>query len=339
MLEEIPEKILKQAQNYYSRSPTIILGSGASAAFKMPSMGELADHLKNNISNSDLNESEKSVWGEFCNELDAGTDLETALHNIHLSESLTTKVVLSTWKLLTPKDLSIFHESLSSPNFFPLGKILKHMFGSTISEINIITTNYDRLAEYACEQENIHYYNGFSHGYKKLPVAKDYLKCSRKVNIWKVHGSLDWFMDENNLIISLSHEENIPEKLKPLIVTPGIEKYRSTHKEPYKSNIHESDNIIDASSAYLCIGFGFNDEHIQEKLITRCARNDTPVIIITFKLSDSAKKLIRNGSVSNYLAIESGNSEESVIHSSMESDPITVKGDFWSLLGFSTLVM
>ena len=41
----------KQVQDYYSRAPVIILGSGASAAHGMSGMGALASHL---IANTDI---------------------------------------------------------------------------------------------------------------------------------------------------------------------------------------------------------------------------------------------------------------------------------------------
>ena len=43
----------KQAQHYYSQVPTIILGSGASAAFGLAGMGALAKHLIEKIELSD----------------------------------------------------------------------------------------------------------------------------------------------------------------------------------------------------------------------------------------------------------------------------------------------
>ncbi|MGB2742737.1 MAG: hypothetical protein WBC60_19505 [Cognaticolwellia sp.] len=51
----------KQAQSYYAQSPAIILGNDASAAFGIPSIGGLADHLKNSVYNSNLEPEE-------CNE-------------------------------------------------------------------------------------------------------------------------------------------------------------------------------------------------------------------------------------------------------------------------------
>lgn len=40
----------KQAQDYYSRAPAIILGSGASAAHGIAGMGELGYSLVQNVS-------------------------------------------------------------------------------------------------------------------------------------------------------------------------------------------------------------------------------------------------------------------------------------------------
>lgn len=339
MSEDILDKVSRQAQDYYKNTPVIILGSGASAAFGMSGMWKLAKHLMANIDAHGLLESEQETWNSFCEKLRANIDLETALHDVPLSPELTGRVVSETWKLLTPEDISVFDGSLNNASFFPLGKLLKHMFRSTAKELNIITPNYDRLAEYACEQESIHHYSGFSHGYRGHSVKKDYLSCSRQVNIWKVHGSLGWFTNPNGIITSLSNINEIPNGLTPLIVTPGIEKYRSTHKEPYKTIIHESDDVMDEAMTYLCIGFGFNDEHIQTKLVNRCANNGASIIIIAYELTKATKDFIAHGSTHKYLAIEAFGSNKSKIYSSLYEDPIDVDGDFWSLNGFMNLIM
>ena len=160
------------------------------------------------------------------------------------------------------------------------------------------------------------------------------------MNIWKVHGSLDWFTVGGDKIVCLGNSSSITPGLRPLIVTPGNEKYRNTHREPYKSIIHESDNVLEAANAYLCIGFGFNDEHIQEKLINRCANNAARVVVITYALSDSAKSFLFKGNVKNYLAIERGDADEnSIVYSSSFDKPIHIDSDIWSLGGFMSLLM
>lgn len=339
MSEEYLDKISKQAQDYYKETPVIILGSGASAAFGMSGMRDLSQYLITAISSDDLSPQEQSSWERFCGLLNDNIDLESALHEVTLSIVLTERVLVSTWNLLVPQDLDVFEKSLKNPDLFSLGKLLKHMFRSTRNELNIITSNYDRLAEYACEQENIHHYSGFSHGYRRHHVKKDYLKCARQINIWKVHGSLDWFVDEQGVISALGNVKHIPDGLKPLIVTPGIEKYRNTHREPYKTTIHNSDDVLDAATSYLCVGFGFNDEHIQEKLVNRCTK-DAKIIVVTQQLSESAKNFLFKGNVGNYLAIEAfDNNENSNVYSSLFEKPVTINGNYWSLAGFTNLIM
>jgi hypothetical protein len=340
MSESTLEIVAKQAQQYYKYAPVIILGSGASAAYGMAGMQGLAEHLIADVDVSTADHANQAAWNHFCTLLKSGVDLETALHKVALPEELTNKVVRSTWGLLNPQDLKIFYLSMSDNKVFPLGKMLRHLLKSTQSQINIITSNYDRLAEYACEQEGIHHYTGFSYGFRRHAVPKDYILAKRQVNIWKVHGSLDWFSSSAGGIVCLGNSAVVPENLFPMIVTPGIAKYRNTHREPYKSIIHEADNVIDAASAYLCIGFGFNDEHIQEKLVNRCSSSSARIIVITYALSDSAKKFLFSGKVENYLAIERGASDDSsIVHSSNLTSPVHVDANIWSLQGFNSLIM
>lgn len=334
------EIVAKQAQAYYKLSPVIILGSGASASFGMSGMGALAQHLIDKVDVSGEDAGTRKGWEDCCTLLMAGVDLESALHKVTLESNVTAKVVKATWELLNPQDLQVFYSSMNNNKLFPLGTLLRHFLASTQSQINIITSNYDRLAEYACEQEGIHHYTGFSYGFRRHAVPRDYLLAKRQVNIWKVHGSLDWFSVVSGGIVCLGNASSVPDDLRPMIVTPGIAKYRNTHREPYKSIIHEADNALDAAQAYMCIGFGFNDEHIQEKLVNRCSTNSAKVIVITYALSDSAKAFLLAGKVSNYLAIERGSSDSSsVVYSSDFPDPVVVARNVWSLEGFLTLIM
>ncbi|CAJ0697980.1 SIR2 family protein [Ralstonia mannitolilytica] len=330
----------KQAQDYYGRVPLIILGSGASAAHGLSGMGALAQHLVANTDISGLPPAEIEAWKNFCQLLQDGVDLESALHKVDVSEALTGRVIKSTWELINSDDLSIFHESLQKKSMFPLGRLLSHMFKSSLTKINIVTTNYDRLAEYACDQERLHHYTGFTYGFFRQLAAPNEITSQRRVNIWKVHGSLDWFQSPLEDTVALSNIDGIPYGHEPQIVTPGAQKYHKTHLEPYRSIINNADLSINAANSYLCIGYGFNDEHIQPKLMVKCGRQDTPITIITYGLSDAAKKLIFEGKVRNYLAIERGETDDqSVIYSSQETTPLVVEKNIWSLLGYLSLIM
>lgn len=341
MSETDLEIVAKQAQSYYKLTPVIILGSGASAAFGMSGMGALANHLLASVDVSGCADGVRANWETCCALLKDRVDLETVLHKVDLGEELTVKVVQATWNLLNPEDLDVFGHSMHQRDLFPLGALLRHLLESTQHQLNIITPNYDRLAEYACEQEGIHHYTGFSYGYRRHAVPRDYVITKRQVNIWKVHGSLDWFSAPAGGVVCLGHSREAPPGLTPLIVTPGLAKYKSTHLEPFKTIIHEADNILDAAGAYLCVGFGFNDLHIQEKLVNRCTANSARVIVITYALSDSARKLLFDRGIKDFLAIERGTTDDSsVLYSSaIPGRSISVDRDLWSLKGFLSLVI
>ncbi|WP_386079077.1 SIR2 family protein [Vreelandella sp. F11] len=330
----------KQAQEFYGKAPVIILGSGASAAHGMSGMWALANHLIAHTDVSGLSAHELEVWEKFCQVLGDGVDLESALHQVAPSEELTSRIIKATWMLINSEDIEIFRKSLQDNTMFSLSRLLDHMFRSSLKKINIITTNYDRLAEYACDQSRTHHYTGFTHGFFRQLAGPTEITSARRVNIWKVHGSLDWFQTPLEDTVALSNIQEIPDNYQPQIVTPGTQKYQKTHLEPFRSIINHADIAISEAGSYLCIGYGFNDEHIQPKLMMKCLRQKTPVTIITYSLSESVKKLIIDGNAQNYLAIERGDTDDqSIVYSSLDKAPVTVEMNIWSLEGYLSLII
>lgn len=330
----------KQAQDFYSKAPLIVLGSGASAAYGMSGMGALADHLIAKTNIAGLIGADLDAWSKFCAVLNAGVGLEEALHQVNVSAHLTSRIIDATWTQLSLEDIEIFNRCLQMPKMFPLSRLLDHMFKSSLKKINIITTNYDRLAEYACDQANLHHYSGFTHGAFRQLSAPDQITCKRTVNIWKVHGSLDWFKSPLEDVVALPIMGSIPENYEPHIVTPGTQKYQRTHLEPYRSIIQHADEAITAAESYLCVGYGFNDEHLQPKLIEKCVRKNVPITIVTYALSPAVRQLIEDGKLQNFLAIERGaTNDESIIYSSLSKESILVDQNIWSLEGYLSLIM
>jgi len=330
------EKVFCQAQKYFSNNPVIVLGSGASVAFGLPTMWSLSEHLKTNIV---IDKNTNEQWDKLIDLLDSGTDLESALQLVTLDDAISKEIIIKTWELINPKDVDVFFKSLKVFDYFPLSSLIKKLFNSTVKEINIITTNYDRLAEYACEKSGNYHYTGFTNGYYRQKISDDKLKVDRKVNIWKVHGSLDWFKYEDNVLIGLSNITNIPEDLVPEIVTPGIEKYKKTHSEPYRTIIQKADNALASHNSYICIGYGFNDSHIQEKLVNKCIHNNSKLLIITRTLTESTKKFITEQGCKNYLAFECANGIHTKVYSSELEHEIIIKNeDLWSLDGFLKII-
>jgi hypothetical protein len=123
----------KQAQDYYGKAPLIILGSGASAAHGLSGMGDLAKHLIKHTNILALTPTDISSWDLFCQTLRSGVDLEAALHQVPVSEELTGRIIKTTWLLINSEDRQIFRNCLQDRTIFPLGKLLSHMFKSSVS--------------------------------------------------------------------------------------------------------------------------------------------------------------------------------------------------------------
>lgn len=330
----------KQVQDYFAKGPAIVLGSGASAAYGIPGMGQLGTHLIATVKTDDLSGEEIEGWSLFCELLEQGTGLEEALHRARLSTAITSRVVESTWELICPADEKVFLEGVADKNRFALSDLLRQIVRSDINEISIITTNYDCLAEYACEQIKLHHFTGFSFGALRTMSPKGRVRTDKQANIWKVHGSIDWFDGPDKTTIGLTRSRSIPAEHVPKIVTPGIEKYRLTHGEPFRTVIQEADRAIMQENSYLCVGFGFNDEHIQPKLKDRCTSDRIPITVITRDLTQSAREFLLQGDIKNYIAIERGASDnESIVYSSLTDEPITVQENLWSLDGLNTIII
>src|SRR5690554_2369246 len=135
------EAFFKRVQQYVAEIPLIVLGSGASVPFGVPTMGQLADKLKKDIIFSDGENEEK--WKSFLAELDSTNDLEKALHNATLNNEITESIVTTTWNYINEKDREAFQQIYSKPTNHKLIDLLKYFEKTAKKRISIVTTNYD----------------------------------------------------------------------------------------------------------------------------------------------------------------------------------------------------
>lgn len=309
-MSKSPEEIVFElAQECISKAPVIILGSGASAAHGIPGMPDLRDQLLSTPAPDAAAPDDLIAWTKFLSQLNT-TDLETALTLVQLTNGLTRHIVERTWDFLAPFDLRAFENVICKRDEFPLTRLYQHLFKSTHTEINVVTPNYDRLAEYAADAGELCHFTGFGYGHLRLR-ARDivprvvYGKTpARTVNVWKVHGSFDWFRDIDGVVMALPINGTRPIGFDPVIVTPGIEKYRLTHDEPFLSIKQGADTALQSARSYLCIGYGFNDSHVQTKLVEQCRIEPVPLVLITKEITTTARDFLRSGKCQRYLALE-----------------------------------
>lgn len=315
-------------QGYLENSPLVVLGSGASMPYGLPSMSNLADCIKSNaIVKDDPN------YGAFCASL--STDgLEKAINTVSLNEETIKAIRTTTWEEVNRCDLDYLKTNAFSPPE-SLAKLFEKVIAPTPNKAVVVTTNYDRLPDYAADGIGASSVTGFEGSYiRKLELPNNSVTTRRVrareriVEIWKVHGSLDWFIDAKGEISSFQLLQEIPTGFSPLIVPPGKDKYSSTHNEPYRSIISEADKAFTTAGAYLCVGYGFNDEHIQPKLLAQIA-NGKPIVILVRTMTDACKHHIIDAGIRKYLIFERSDDSHTKVYGNGWYE--TYDGQFWRL--------
>ena len=259
--------------------------------------------------------------------------------------TLLQKIVRETWNCVNEKDAEVFFGLAKDPAAFPMGRILSALFQSTNVAVHVVTTNYDRVIEFACNSAGLLFNTGFTPGYLQTWQVSGGLgfmvggKPTRLVKIWKVHGSLDWFQTADETVVGLPVFQLPDETHLPMIVTPGLNKYEKTHQDPFRSTINGADAALRGASAFLTIGFGFRDQHIHPKIIQRCKEKNVPIVVLARTLTDEAKSFLECSAGQNYIGIESDNAEGSRAYTKDHPNGFYIPDrELWSTEGFMSLV-
>lgn len=337
------DDIHKLAQACVQHHPVVVLGSGASVPHNIRGMSALADVLKKYLTLEGREENE--AWTKIVNDLDSGFGLEEALQKTAAPKSLIKKIVDMTWLTVATDDLALLQRAAKGMEVFPLSILICHLFKSTNKIINIVTPNYDRVAEFSADIAGYVHTTGFVPGFIRRREGAEPIifqkgkHPARAVRIWKVHGSIDWFADEQRQIVSLPPCNALPEGFSPLIVTPGISKYERTHDEPYRSAIQGADKALLGANAVLCIGYGFRDWHIEPKLVERCRQKNLPLVILARTLTEEAKRFLRTDAGTAYLAMEDSTEGTRVFTHAVPDGAVIQDRKLWSFADFIDLAL
>ncbi len=334
---EEQEIVLKIASDCISAVPVMVLGSGASCAYGIRGMQPLSEYLKEHVAPAS---EDNDSWNLFKAELAKNSDLEEALQKVTVSDRLLRQIVCHTRQMILEDERAIYADLVDGNSKLALSDLFRHLFRTTHKVLDVVTTNYDRLVEYAACQAKFRCNTGFSDGairhfHCQKSDAGHYTRHAnfRCVDIWKVHGSIDWFQDADSRLVGLLDGPEFPESFLPLIVTPGTTKYLRTHQEPFRSVMSFADQALSAARGFLCIGYGFSDEHIEPKLIQRSADMRPPVVILARTLRPGAKRFLAQHMHSKVVAFEH-DANGTRAYTERHPDGLLFNGeDIWSLEG------
>ncbi|WP_034637835.1 SIR2 family protein [Desulfovibrio cuneatus] len=300
----LPSNELKtRLQRFFSDGLVVVIGSGLSCAEGLPSMGDLAKALitlvPKKCSSADLPQ-----WQEIEKFLRAKKGLEEAVNSIQLSESLGKVIVEIVANTVRTAEESVISQCIGNGRILKISSLLSHLSPKHPKKIQIITTNYDRLIEIACEMRGFWLDTGFcgktsglfdpakskfqgaiGTGSSKKQTPK--LIYPNMVHLSKPHGSLDWYLLKDGMPIYTP----LCSFSCPLIITPGQHKYRQGYDQPFDAHRNMGNAAIDSAKSFLFIGYGFNDDHLQTHLSQRL-RSGIPALILSRSLTESADKII-----------------------------------------------
>ena len=317
-----------------------MLGTGATIPHGLPSMPALADELLTAILDS------PQGWDDFALRLDETKDLEQALHDVPLPQETVEILVRATWEIVAAQDFRFYEHLLSGDvAAFPLSNLFAYLLRTADSHLRVVTTNYDRVAEYAANAVGAYVSTGVTAGWLQRFVATSVdrerapsLGFEGLVTLLKVHGSLDWFRDATEDVVAVPAAHAIPARMSPLIVTPGVSKYREVHKDPFRTVMSAADTVLRKATCFLCIGYGFNDEHVQPALVNRVMKDDVPLVVVTKELTAQTKAAFLNRPPKRFLFLEESTGGTKVFTPS-NPDGVVLEGvHTWQLQQFVNMI-
>lgn len=168
-----------------------------------------------------------------------------------------------------------------------------HSFASWVNAISreypleIFTTNYDLLIEQALESQNVPFFDGFIGSHTTFfdnSAIEDNSIPSRWIRLWKLHGSINWFLTSQNSLTRSSNGINTDQLCR--VIHPSHLKYTESRKMPYLAMFDRFKNFLKTPHSLLFIcGYSFHDEHINDAIIT-CLRNNPTSMVFGLVFGD-----------------------------------------------------
>jgi len=315
------DSVKKHLQEFFSQNPIVLIGSGLSLSEGISGMWQLSQHLKEQMPKCVTDDGLLDEWNIIDDKIDKGIGFEDAMASLNQDSKLIDHIVSETAKLIENEEKVIFESVIMGNKQLSLSPLLKHLLFNQ-NELVIITPNYDRLIELACESAGIDIISGFNSYYcgvhdpdnekNKIRIIEQKrnvrggvgarVSVKKHVKIFKPHGSLDWY-DVNGDVIRT--QTNID--ARKLIITPGTSKFKAGYQQPFDYHRESANKSIQKAKAILIIGYGFNDEQLEVHLIKKL-REGIPALIITKELTLNAIRICTD--LDNVTLVSVGDNDE-----------------------------
>ncbi len=173
--------------------------------------------------------------------------------------------------------------------------------------IPVFCLNYDPLIELAADQEEVNVVDGFcgliechfqpscfidfrgmveSRRGRSVPVQSHGV-----INLYKLHGSLGWYVDQHSKIRRIRPDMNCPDGWWHLMIPPQNRKAADTGITPYavlwsEFRAHLANDSTRLLNRLVCVGYGLGDGHVNAVIDSALARSHFTLVILTKALTD-----------------------------------------------------
>lgn len=297
------DSIKQIIQDFFQENTLTVVGSGLSAAEGIPGMSALSNELQSKIPHLLSDPIDIKLWDKINKDLLDEVGLEQALHNTKPSPHIEDNIRKITANFIGNAEKKVLYEIINERKILRFVDYLGH-FTIRNDGLVVVTTNYDRLIEYACEYKGIridtlfigrflaHFAPekskySFCEGLTKRPGKQRTAVFAPKVTVLKPHGCLSWHMINGE-------PYSIPNYPLDdcLIITPGVNKYKEGYSVPFDTHRTKANAAIDRAQRYIIIGYGFGDGHLETHLIQQL-NSGKPALLLTHSLSPRALELTR----------------------------------------------
>lgn len=212
----------------------------------------------------------------------------------------------------------------------------------TLPRVKVFTLNYDTLFEQAANKSGTVILDGFSFTFPRtfsgryfdydiVQREKSRIKdednfISRIFHLYKLHGSINWEKYANN---SPTVVRIVDKPQTPVMVYPRASKYESSYEQPFFEMMARfQQNLRKDNCLLLCIGYSFNDKHVNAAIEEALNQNpgfqlaivspnidgDNPKFIDLIKMSATTDRIMMidekfNDFVENFPEIQTYNNE------------------------------
>lgn len=157
------------------------------------------------------------------------------------------------------------------------------------SRMKVFTTNYDLCYEEAGRQGRYVIVDGFSHTspptfdaihfsyetVRRVGDTESFDPIPNSFHLYKLHGSVDWQRQDSGEITKWTTGG------KPVLIYPRNSKYELAFEQPYLEMIGAFQSAVrEPDTGLLVVGFGFNDSHLAEPVMSAIRSNLSMKIVV-----------------------------------------------------------